>query len=209
MKEAYPLQWPDDVPRTRIDAREERKGWKKTVSQAIDALELELKRLGAFSCVLTRKDPNDVTGAKDPSVAVYFSRHREDDYSWQDALQIANPAPAKEDIDSAFRRLSAKHHPDSILRGSGGDIEIWHALFKHKENALAYVNRLEGRKPDYVIACDKFKETRWNINAIRMTIASLRQIERDGTSGFLERAMRGFAALPEAREAAHVVSAAS
>jgi len=107
-------------------------------------------------------------------------------------LRIDNPAPSIEEIESAFRRLAAPYHPDK-----GGDIETWHALDKHKKNALAYVNRLSGASRDFVIPCDNFKEARWNINAIRMTIHSLRQMERDGTSGLLERAMKGFAALPE------------
>jgi len=203
MKEQSPLLWPEGWPRTPLGNREVRPAWKKTERQSIEALELELKRFGAVAPVITRKDSQDFRTAPDPSIAVWFSRKREEeDFSWQNALRIDNPAPSIEEIESAFRRLAAPYHPDK-----GGDIETWHALDKHKKNALAYVNRLSGASRDFVIPCDNFKEARWNINAIRMTIHSLRQMERDGTSGLLERAMKGFAALPEHREAGDVVNA--
>lgn len=192
MKETYPLAWPEGWPRTLIKDREERKAWKKTERQATEALELELRRFGALAWVLTRKDPQDFRTAPDPSVAVQFSRKREDDFSWQGALRINNPAPTVEEINDAFKRLAAQHHPDR-----GGDIETYHALDQHKKNALAYVNRLSGQQPDYVIACDKFKKAEWNIAAIAHTIRSLRQMERDGTSRLLERAMAGFQAIAE------------
>ena len=75
------------------------------------------------------------------------------------------------------------------------------------DRQLAYVNRLSGVSHDYSIACDKYKEARWNITAVANTVHSLRQMERDGTSRLLERAMEGFKEqLPQnipAREAAH------
>jgi hypothetical protein len=202
MKEAYPLRWPDGWPRTRVQDREARAAWKKTERQTIDALELELKRFGVLSSVLTRKDPQDFRGPSDPSVAVHFSRKGEDDFSWQDALGIHNPAPTVDEIDSAYRKLVAPHHPDR-----GGDVEMFRALTTHRKNAVAYVNRLSGQTHDHVIACDKFKEARWNINAVRLTIHSLRQIERDGTSALLEQAMKGFAALTEGAHVEHAPTA--
>lgn len=202
MKESYPLQWPEGWPRTLLKDRESRTAWKKSQHQALDILEDELRRFGVLSATVTLKDPQDIRTAPDPSLAVHFSRKRDDDFSWQGALGISNPAPTIEEIESAFRKLAAKHHPDR-----GGDIETFHALSVHKKNALAYVNRLSGASYDYVIACDKFKETRWNITAICHTIHSLRQMERDGTSRLLERAMQGFAALPQ--EASSVVKTAS
>lgn len=208
MKETYPLLWPEGWPRARIQDREARPAWKKTERQSIDALEVELKRFGAVAPVITRRDPDDFRSAPDPSIAVWFSRRREEeDFSWQTALGIENPAPTIEEIEHAFKFKAAPYHPDK-----GGDVETWHALDKHKRNALAYVNRLSGKSRDFCIPCDNFKEARWNINAIRMTIHSLRQMERDGTSGLLERAMKGFAALPASvpvREVGNVVKAAT
>lgn len=192
MKEAYPLAWPQGWPRTRIQDREARSAWKKTERQTIEALELELKRFGVLSSTLTRKDPNDFRGPNDPSISVHFSRKREDDFSWQDALGIHNPAPTIEEIDEVYRKLARQYHPDH-----GGDVEMFRAVTTHRQNAVAYVNRLSGQSHDHVIACDKFKESRWNINAIRLTVHSLRQIERDGTSALLEQAMKGFAVIEE------------
>lgn len=203
MKETYPLQWPEGWPRTRLDDRETRTGWKKTERQAIEALEIELKRFGAIAPVITRRDPQDFRSAPDPSIAVWFSRNREqEDFSWQSALQIDNPAPTIEEVSTAFKRLAAKYHPDNQ---ETGDKETYYALDQHRKNAIAYVNRFTGKSREVCIPCDNFKEPRWNINAIRMTIHSLRQMERDGTSGLLERAMKGFAAqLTEGKAAANV-----
>lgn len=200
MKDVYPLSWPEGWPRTLLNDRETRTAWKKTERQAMEILDVELKRFDAIAWTLTRRDPRDIRTAQDPSIAVYFSRKRDDDFSWQGALGISNPAPSIEEVELAFKRLATIHHPDR-----GGDIETYLALDRHKKNALAYVNRLSGSRHDFVIACDKFKETRWNVTAICHTIHSLRQMERDGTSRLLERALTGFAALTEGRE--HVVAA--
>jgi hypothetical protein len=202
MRETSPLQWPDGWPRTAIKDREARPAWKKTERQAIDTLEVELKRFGVLAVSITRKDPADIRTAPDPSVAVQFSRKRDDDFSWQGALGISNPAPSLDEIETAFRQLASKHHPDK-----GGDIETFHALSRHKKAAIAYVMRLSGAAHDYVIACDKFKEARWNITAICHTIHSLRQMERDGTSRLLERAMEGFR--PALTEGSNVHAAAA
>jgi hypothetical protein len=204
LKETYPLAWPEGWPRTRIQDREARPAWKKTERQSIDALELELKRFGAVAPVITRRDPQDFRTAPDPSIAVWFSRRpEEEDFSWQTALGIDNPAPTIDEIKNAFKLKAAPYHPDR-----GGDVETWHALNKHMQNAMAYVNQMSGKSRDFCIPCDNFKESRWNINAIRMTLHSLRQMERDGTSGLLERAMKGFAAaLPEKGVTANVNAA--
>lgn len=192
MQERYPLAWPEGWPRTRIQDREIRTSWKKTERQFFELLETELARFNVISAKLTRKDPRDISGPSDPSVAIWFSRRHVDDFFWQDALGIQDPAPTADKIESAYRRLAMQHHPDR-----GGDIETFHALTIHKKNALAYINRHTGAAPEFSIACDQFKESRWNIAAIRNTVRSLRQMERDGTSKLLERTMKGFAALPE------------
>jgi hypothetical protein len=197
MRETYPLRWPEGWPRTPLKDREPRAAWKKTEKQAIEALEIEMKRFGVISSVLTRKDPSDIRTAADPSVCVQFSRKHEDDFSWQSALGISKPDPTLEEIDSAFRRLATQHHPDR-----GGDTETFMALNRHKKAAVAFVNRLSGTSHEYAIACDKYKEMRWNILAIAHTIHSWRQMERDGASSLLERSMQGFAALGEGQNAA-------
>jgi len=85
---------------------------------------------------------------------------------------------------------------------------MFRALTTHRKNAVAYIERLSGLSLEHAIACDKFKEARWNINAIRMTIHSLRQIVRDGTSALLEQAMKGFAAIAERSESHEHATAA-
>lgn len=196
MKEIFPLQWPEGWPRTRPQDRELRTAWKKTERQSIEALEQELKRFKVLSVTLTRKDPEDFRGPADPSVAIWFSRKHEDDFTWQDALGIRNPAPTIDEIDNAYRALVKKHHPDQ-----GGDVEMFRALTTHRKNAVAYITRLSGHSHELSMGADKFKEVRWNITAIRNTIRSLRQMERDGTTALLEQALKGYAAIPERSEA--------
>ncbi|HWR35981.1 MAG TPA: J domain-containing protein [Clostridia bacterium] len=53
------------------------------------------------------------------------------------------------------------------------------------------------QKKSMVFACDKYVNVRDNIYAIAKTIEALRGIERWGASDMLERAFRGFTALPE------------
>jgi hypothetical protein len=53
------------------------------------------------------------------------------------------------------------------------------------------------KKRDMCFACDKFINVRDNIYAIALTIEAIRGIERWGASDMMERAFRGFAALPE------------
>lgn len=47
-------------------------------------------------------------------------------------------------------------------------------------------------------ACDQYDMVRCNMWAIRLTIHALRGIERWGSSDMMERAFRGFTALPQA-----------
>jgi len=207
MKETYPLTWPEGWPRTLLKDRDRRKGWKKTELQSIKALELH--RFGAISPVITRQDPNDLRGAPDPSIAVWFSRESDEDFGWQRALGIENPSPTREDIEKAFRPIAFKYHPDNQTTG---DLETYRLFDQHKKNALAYIERSSGRSHGYCIPCDNFSEARWNITAIAATLRSLRQMERDGTSRLLERAMKAFSALPEnvpTREVAHVSKTSS
>jgi hypothetical protein len=209
MKETYPLKWPQGQPRTAIRDREDRRAWKKPLRASLVALDVELKRFGALmeSIQVTMQEPNDVRSAPDPSVAVWFSRSKKDDFAWQNALGITNPAPSLDEIGEAFKRLAAKHHPDKIAQNSGGDLEIYHALDRHRKNAVAYVKRLSGLSSEFAIGCDKFSETRWNVTAIAHAISHFRGLERDGTSHILEQAMEGFR--PALQEAKDVIAASA
>lgn len=207
MKESYPLIWPDDWPRTLLRDREDRKRWGKTELQAIKALEKELLLFGAETYVLTRRDPNEIISAPDPSVSVLLTRKQEEDFQWQQVLDITSPTPTRQEIETAFKRKAAKYHPE----GLNADLETYIAFNRHKQNALAYIDRLSGKgKFNYILPCDKFSQVRWNVIALANTIHSFRQMERDGTSRLLQRAMSGFAAqLTTGKESSDVVTSAS
>lgn len=197
-KEAYPLSWPPDWPRSRPQDRRAMGGWKRKANQYREALEAELTRMGAPSFVISSNVPLTQRGAMTPGiepldvgVAVYFSRKIKEDFAWQDALGIHDPAPTEAQINDAFRRLAAIHHPDK-----GGDVAMFQSVTRHRDNALRWVNRKTNQQFDYVIANDQFKEVRLNMAAIVMSLKALRQLDRCGSTGLLERAFRGFSALP-------------
>lgn len=52
------------------------------------------------------------------------------------------------------------------------------------------------KKREQVIACDRWNRVKDNLRAVGLAIEALRQLERTGASEILERAFRGFAALP-------------
>lgn len=61
--------------------------------------------------------------------------------------------------------------------------------------AVAIYFKLKGK--DMVFACDQYLTVTDNMHAIGKTIEAMRGIERWGASDMMERAFRGFAALPE------------
>lgn len=63
--------------------------------------------------------------------------------------------------------------------------------------AAAYWTDKKSKKP-MAIACDTYREVWENIRALEHTLKALRSIERHGASELLERAYRGFSALPAA-----------
>ena len=203
-RESFPLAWPEGWQRTRPQDQRKMAAWKRTATQYRDALALELERMESPFSVISTNVPLSVRGTLTPGlepldvgVAVYFSRKLKEDFSWQDALGVHDPAPTEQQIQEAYRRLAAQHHPDK-----GGDVAIFQAVTKHRDNALRWVNRKTEQRFDYVIACDQFKEVRLNMAAITLTIKAIRQIERCGTSSLLERAFKGFSALPAHAETA-------
>jgi len=197
-KEAHPLSWPAGWPRTRSQDQRPMGGWKRTANQYRDALEKELTRMESPSFVISSNVPLTQRGAmtpgiepRDVGVAVYFSRKVEEDFKWQDELGLTDPVPTETQIQEAFRRLAQIHHPDR-----GGDPAMFAAVSKHRDNALRWVNRKEHDNFDFVIACDAFKTVTLNLASIMFTLKAIRQIERCGTSSLLERAFKGFSALP-------------
>lgn len=197
-KEAFPLAWPKEWTRTRVQDRRPMASWKKTANQYKEALEKELKRMECPAYLVSCNVQVNLRGTLTPGlepldvgVAVYFSRKEKEDFRWQDALDLHDPAPTEEQINSAYRRLAAIHHPDR-----GGDAAMFDAVTRHRNAALRWVNRKTTQDFAYVIACDQFNAVRLNLAAIVFTIKAIRQIERCGTSSLLERAFKGFSALP-------------
>lgn len=202
-KEVFPLTWPEDWPRTRPQDQRPMASWKRTANQYRDALVTELSRMESPSAVISSNVPLTLRGSmttgvepRDVGVAVYFSRKVKEDFSWQDVLGIRDPIAATEgQVQESFRRLAQLYHPDR-----GGDIAMFQKVTEARDNALRWINRSSNQNLDHVIACDQFKEVRLNMAAIVMTIKAIRQIERCGASSLLERAFRGFSALPAAVE---------
>lgn len=198
-KEAYPLSWPEDWPRTRPQDQKPMASWKRTGNQYRDALITEMERMKSPSTVISSNVPLNLRGAmthgvepRDVGVAVYFSKPAKEDFSWQEVLGIDNPVAATESqIQDAFKRLAALYHPDR-----GGDVAMFQNVTRARDNALRWLKRASNQTFDYVIACDQFREVRLNMAAIVLTIKAIRQIERCGTSSLLERAFKGFSALP-------------
>lgn len=179
-----PLRWPEGWPRTRFQDRKPQKAWARPYNNVVDALRKELKQLKATAWLITHNERSN----QDSGVAVYFSLQAMDNYGWQEALGFVGEIPTVDQINRAYRERAEKVHPDR----PGGDGVLFNALTKHRDRALAWARGTQTVETDKVFACDKFNEVRLNLNAIRLTIAALRQIERCGTSDMMERAFRGF-----------------
>ena len=192
-KETSPLQWPSGQPRTRIPDQREKRVWKKTHKQYVASLVEELERSGASSVVVTFNAAVEGKGPRDAGVAVYFTRKGAPDYSWMDVLGVTDPSATLEDIEAARIAKAKLLHPDNKQTG---DPELFVAMHRAYERAKLWVEGKSENDQQFVIACDRYKEVRWNIQAVRVVVASLRRIDDAGASGMLDRAFKGFAALP-------------
>ena len=184
MEESQPLQWPEGWARTRFQDRQTRPAWKKNYADSVTSLAKEMKRLGATSWAITR----NTNHSEDSGVAVYFSLTSQDEYGWQEALGFIGEVPTKDQVSKAYQDRARKVHPE----GPTPDLPAFMRLTKHRDDALAWIRGERRLEHEKVIPCDAFKEQRWNINAIRLTVAALRQIERCGSPMMMERAFRGF-----------------
>lgn len=184
------LKWPDGWERTRIQDRRPQAGWKQILGHYKEGLERELARLKVTESLITYNSaPSD---RLDPGVAAYFSLRLREDYSWQAGLGLDTPVPTLDEIDKAFRAKALEHHPDR-----GGDMATFQQLTRHRENAKAWIMGTQHKEHEYVIPCDRFNEVRLNVNAIRLAMAAMRQLDRVGVPGMLERSFRGMrTALP-------------
>lgn len=200
IKEQYPLNWPEGWPRTLLRDRRQNKAWKDTLLQSATKLRKELQKTKVLSYVISCNIPPsgnnfvDVPQPADTGVAIWFSRERPDDYSWQETLHITSPSPTEREIGDAFKRLAAQYHPDNPRTG---DIHIYQRYDEAKKRALDFIARKTGANYQQVIAVDAFMEVRWNMRAIQMSLTYLRGLENCGSASILERAFEGFAEIPE------------
>ena len=199
-KESWPLSWPDGWPRTRPQDQRTMAAWKRTANQYRDALNRELTRMECPSFVISSNVPLNLRGGmtpgiepRDVGVAVYFSRKIKEDFGWQDVFGIRDPIAATEaQVQESFKRLALTYHPDR----PDGDLAMFQQVTLARDNAIRWINRTTNQDFATVIAADQFREVRLNVAAIMMTIKAIRQIERCGASSLLERAFKGFSALP-------------
>lgn len=193
-----PLRWPEGQKRTRINQRDKRGQWKKTLLQYLAELQAELAKIKAVGVVITGEQAGEKI---DPGVAVYFSLPpAEATGEWQDILGIDNPKPSEAEIDERFRDLAKRYHPDNQATGN---YDLYRKIEEAKREAKAWATGNFGKKHERAIACDRYNEVRLNIKAIQVTIAALRRVEEAGAPGFLDRAFAGFAA-PQIEERNHV-----
>lgn len=186
-RDESPLRWPEGWSRTLIDNRKSQGSWKKPYSHYREAVIQELQRMGVSSVTFSRNGSDKER--LDPGVAVWFSIKPVADWSWQSGLQLDSPIPSLDEIDSAYRRLAQKHHPDAVANGSGGDVAMFHKLSDYRKKARAWVLGDNAQKHDNCIPCDRFMDARQNLAAIRSALAHFRGLERVGIPAILERVM--------------------
>lgn len=184
--EELKLRWPDGVGRTPIQARKKQSSWKRTRLDYHNGLVDELGRMGATSILICRSDNERL----DPGVAVWFSLKKED-FSWQQTLGIESPAPTLDQIDTAFRDKAKVCHPDST---DGGDPALFKKLNEARQHAKAWIQGTHGDRHEYVMAIDQYNEPRLNLQALKLSFAAIRTLERVGAPAILSQTLGAFRA---------------
>lgn len=183
-EEKRPLQWPEGWPRTRFQDRKGMTAWKRSYADAAAALVKELRLSKVTSYLITRNDPD----SQDAGVAVYLSLKPIDNYGWQEALGFIGEVPTTDQVTRAYMEKAkaiprVNHEPDP---------ELLMELTRHRDRARAWIRGEKNVEHEKVIACDVFKEQRWNMLSIRGTLYCMRMMERYGATTMTERAWRGF-----------------
>jgi hypothetical protein len=178
------LRWPPDRPRTRFQDRKPQNAWKLTYPETLKALEREMKLSKVTYSLITH---NPLTH-EDAGVAVWMSRKPMDDYAWQDEFGFIGEIPTVQELDRAYMQKARKCAPDSPTP----NIDRFRELTKLRDQGRRWIRGERQVEHESVMASDKFREVRHNLNAIRITLAALRQIERCGDPAMTEQAWRGF-----------------
>lgn len=202
VKVETPLKWPSDRPRTRFQDRKNNAAWKMIYSDTLKGLERELALVKATFALVTY----NALGSEDGGVAIWLSRKPQDDYGWQDALGFIGTVPSKDQVNAAYREKVRRIHPD----GPTPNRVLFDEITKHRDNALRWIRGERMVEPETVMAVDTFREVRHNLNAIKLTLSALRQIERCGSPVMMEQAWRGFrpALAAQASEDSHATTVA-
>lgn len=180
------LRWPEGIGRTPIQARKKQSSWKRGRAEYFSGLVDELGRMGATSILICRAENERL----DPGIAVWFSMKKED-FSWQQTLGIENPAPTLDEIDSAFRSLAKKCHPDPPVNG---DPALFKLLNEARQNARAWVQGTHNHRHEYVMAIDQYDEGRLNLQALKLAFSYIRGLERVGAPAILNQTLGAFRA---------------
>jgi hypothetical protein len=131
--------------------------------------------------------------------------------SWPDGYErsaVTRPSKFKSTLPDAIdflkgevKRLNGKDLviSSNIPVKSNGDPYADWTRYKIDDHGVAVYFLRNGKQ--VCLCCDTYKKVWENLHAIARTISSLRQIDRDGVSDFLNRTFAGFPALPEVTEA--------
>lgn len=184
MQTETPLKWPQDRPRTRFQDRKAQNAWKLPYKDTLEALEREMRLSKVTFAVVTANSP----GHEDAGAAVWMSRKPADDYAWQDEFGFIGEIPTVKALDQAYMQKARTCAPDTPTP----NIDRFRELTKLRDQGRRWIRGERTVEHESVMASDKFKELRHNLNAIRITLAALRQIERCGDPSMTEQAWRGF-----------------
>lgn len=184
VKDESPLKWPEDRPRIRFQDRKPQAAWKLNYHDTLEGIRRELGLIKATFALVTHNRPDDIDGG----VALWMSRKAVDEYGWQDALGFIGIVPTKDQVTHSYHERVRKIHPD----GPTPNRVLFDEITKHRDNALRWIRGERLVEPETVMAVDTFKEVRHNLNAIKLTLSALRQIERCGSPVMMEQAFRGF-----------------
>lgn len=179
-----PIKWPDDRPRTRFQDRKTNASWKMSQGDVTEKLKDELRKVGATSVLVTY----NAKGHEDGGVAVWISRKPTDDYGWQDEFGFIGVIPTIQELDRAYMQKARSCAPDSATP----NLERFHELTKLRDQGRRWIRGERIKEHETVMAVDTFREVRHNLNAVRLTLSALRQIERCGSPVMMEQAWRGF-----------------
>ena len=183
-----PLKWLESWPRTRHQDRESANSWKGSLTDYRQKLDDELRRLGVLSAIVSSSYDTPQQHLE-TGVVVYYSR-KEIDFSWQDTFDLVGVVPTPEQINTRYRALSKMVHPDVETR----DLERFIFLTQQRDNAIAWVTGTYHRPHESAIACDSWKEIRWNVYALAEILRSIRRIDDMGGSPVVDAIMdKGFA----------------